>query len=100
MIDNPTSCDKIMYSTLVCFHPKTQIVLYQALNYSQIYNFTFDQYYKFKIIIMLKRENAVKGTKDSVDYHKILHPINFEKSLKKNEILKNNEICWVMFLYF
>jgi hypothetical protein len=49
---------------------------------------------------MLKRENAVKGTKDSVDYHKILHPINFEKSLKKNEILKNNEICWVMFLYF
>jgi hypothetical protein len=20
--------------------------------------------------------------------------------LKKNEILKNNEICWVMFLYF
>jgi hypothetical protein len=21
-IDNPTSCDMIMYSTLMCFHPK------------------------------------------------------------------------------
>jgi hypothetical protein len=32
----------------------TQIVLHQALDYFQIYNFTLDHYYKFKIIIMLK----------------------------------------------
>jgi hypothetical protein len=64
MIDNPTSCDRIMYSTLMCFHPKTQIVLHQTLNYNQIYNFTLDQYYKLKIIIMLKGENVVEGAKD------------------------------------
>jgi hypothetical protein len=46
-----------------------------------------------------KGENTIKGAKDCVDYHKILHSVNFEKSLKKNEMLKNNEICWVMFLY-
>jgi hypothetical protein len=46
-----------------------------------------------------KGENTIKGTKDCVHCYKILHPINFEKSLKKNEILKNNEISWVMFLY-
>jgi len=33
---------------------KTQIFLHQALNYSQIYNFTLDHDYKFKIIIVLK----------------------------------------------
>jgi hypothetical protein len=33
---------------------KTQIILHQALDYSQIFNFTFDHDYKFKIIIVLK----------------------------------------------
>ncbi len=26
MTDNPTSCDKIMYSTLVCFHPREWVI--------------------------------------------------------------------------
>jgi hypothetical protein len=30
---------------------KTQIVLHQALHYSQIYNFTLNHDYKFKTII-------------------------------------------------
>jgi hypothetical protein len=33
---------------------KTQMFLHQALDYSQIYNFTLDHDYKNKIIIMLK----------------------------------------------
>jgi hypothetical protein len=33
---------------------KTQIFLHQALDYNQIYNFTLNHYYKFKIIIMFK----------------------------------------------
>ncbi len=33
---------------------KTQMFLHQTLEYSQIYNFTLDHDYKFKIIIMLK----------------------------------------------
>jgi hypothetical protein len=33
---------------------KTQMLLHQALNYSQIYNFTLDHDSKFNIIIMLK----------------------------------------------
>jgi hypothetical protein len=33
---------------------KTQLFLHQALDYSKIYNFTFDHDYKFKIIIVLK----------------------------------------------
>jgi hypothetical protein len=33
---------------------KIQILLHQALDYSQIYNFTLDHDYKFKIIIVLK----------------------------------------------
>jgi len=33
---------------------KTQLVLHHALDYSQIYNFTLDHDYKFKIIIVLK----------------------------------------------
>jgi len=33
---------------------KTQFVLHQALHYSQIYNFTLNHDYKFKIIIMFK----------------------------------------------
>jgi hypothetical protein len=33
---------------------KTQMFLHQALNYSQIYNFTLDHDSKFKFIIMFK----------------------------------------------
>jgi len=33
---------------------KTQFFLHQALDYNQIYNFTLDHDYKFKIIIVLK----------------------------------------------
>jgi hypothetical protein len=33
---------------------KTQFFLYQPLDYSQIYNFTLDHDYKFKIIIVFK----------------------------------------------
>jgi hypothetical protein len=33
---------------------KTQLFLHQTLDDSQIYNFTFDHGYKFKIIIVLK----------------------------------------------
>jgi hypothetical protein len=33
---------------------KSQIVLHQTLDYNQIYNFTLDHDYKFKIIIMFK----------------------------------------------
>jgi Zn-dependent protease len=33
---------------------KTQMFLYQTLYYSQIYNFTLNHDYKFKIIIVLK----------------------------------------------
>jgi hypothetical protein len=33
---------------------KIQMFLHQTLNYSQIYNFTLDHDYKFKIIIVLK----------------------------------------------
>ncbi len=33
---------------------RTQFVLYQTLNYNQIYNFTLDHDYKFKIIKVLK----------------------------------------------
>jgi hypothetical protein len=33
---------------------KTQFVLHQALDYSQIYNLTLDHDYKFKIIIVFK----------------------------------------------
>jgi hypothetical protein len=33
---------------------ETQLFLHQALHYSQIYNFTMDHDYKFKIIIMFK----------------------------------------------
>jgi prolipoprotein diacylglyceryltransferase len=33
---------------------KLQKFLHQALHYCQIYDFTFDHYYKFKIIIVFK----------------------------------------------
>jgi hypothetical protein len=33
---------------------KTQMFLHQAFDYSQIYNFTLDHDYKFKIMIMFK----------------------------------------------
>jgi len=33
---------------------KTYFFLHQALDYNQIYNFTLNHYYKFKIIIMFK----------------------------------------------
>jgi len=33
---------------------KTQIFLHKALDYNQIYNFTLNHYYKFKIIIVFK----------------------------------------------
>ncbi len=33
---------------------KTQFFFYQPLDYSQIYNFTLDHDYKFKIIIVFK----------------------------------------------
>jgi len=33
---------------------KTQVFLHQGLGYTQIYNFTLDHDYKFKIIIVLK----------------------------------------------
>jgi hypothetical protein len=33
---------------------KTQFFLHQALYYNQIYNFTLDNDYKFKIIVVLK----------------------------------------------
>jgi hypothetical protein len=39
----------------------------------------------FHLIVLSpsKGESTTKGAKDYVDYHKILQPINFEKSLKK-----------------
>jgi len=37
------------YSTI-----QTQFFLHQALNYNQIYNFTMDHDYEFKVILMLK----------------------------------------------
>jgi hypothetical protein len=40
---------------------KTQLFLHQALDYSQIYNFTLDYDYKFKIIIMLKDVSTSKS---------------------------------------
>jgi hypothetical protein len=42
---------------------KTQFFLYQALHYSQIYNFILNHDYKFKIIIVLKDVWASKSKK-------------------------------------
>ncbi len=42
---------------------KTQIVLHQALHYSQICNFTLNHEYKFKTIIVLKDIGVLKSEK-------------------------------------
>jgi hypothetical protein len=34
MIDNPTSCDKITYPTLMCFHPKNNVIYKISIFYS------------------------------------------------------------------
>ncbi len=42
---------------------KTHFFVYQALHYSQIYNFTFNHDYKFKTIIVLKDVRISKSKK-------------------------------------
>jgi hypothetical protein len=76
---------------------KTQFFLHQTLDYSQIYNFTLDHGYKFKIIIMFKDVWISKS--------KSLHVFLFFECLehmdpflwKKLKFTKKKEMIWWIF---
>jgi hypothetical protein len=87
MIDNPTSCDMIMYSTLVCFHPILQM---QQLEYSvgleatqhPVVSTTLPNLVDKIIVLNPKKRGSVKFEVTFISKPKLLKTLHFMETFK------------------